>query len=459
VHAHLPARESQLKEPPYPRSKMIDKKKKDNDYYIDVEDKDPVWLKDKGDHFFKRADYTAALNAYAKAIKADPEFLPAKLNRATNFIKMRAPELCIQDCNEVIATINGMKDEEIEGDRPYFMKILARAHIKRGAAQVWSSQFDAAISDFNTVMENEEFKQLIGERELTNLAKDKARIQQRVRSNKLKALGDREFYHEKLNDAYSKYQEAIEEDDENEYALANMGVIHLKKLEYEQSIDFSTRAIEIINNFQNETKLFASQNVLEVKLLLRRAKSHEMRREWEKSKEDLDKILQLEPKNSEAQGLLKTITSKLDEILFTKYRDEANEHLKNKRFQQALDCYDKCLKVTRKATTLDNIAVYVNKIACLLSMDRLAQVVSECNEAIRLIKNFRNRFETKGPDGERLKGFELRVSIRRGNALGKLQRTSEAIAEYERALKIDPGNAAIEKDLQALRKIKWVWIN
>lgn len=102
VHAHLPARESQLKEPPYPRSKMIDKTKKDNDYYIDVEDKDPVWLKDKGDHFFKRADYTAALNAYGKAIKADPDFLPAKLNRATNFIKMRAPELCIADCNEII---------------------------------------------------------------------------------------------------------------------------------------------------------------------------------------------------------------------------------------------------------------------------------------------------------------------------------------------------------------------
>lgn len=182
-------------------------------------------------------------------------------------------------------------------------------------------------------------------------------------------------------------------------------------------------------------------------MLLRRAKSHEMRKDWELSKEDLDKILLLEPKNSEAQGLLKTITSKLDEILFSKYKEEANEHLKGKRFQQALDCYDKCLKVTRKATTLDNIAVYVNKIACLLSMDKLAQVVSECNEAVRLIKNFRNRFETKGADGERLKGFELRVSIRRGNALGKLQRTSEAIAEYERALKIDPGNAAIEKDL------------
>lgn len=137
--------------------------------------------------------------------------------------------------------------------------------------------------------------------------------------------------------------------------------------------------------------------------MLRRAKSYEMQKQWEMAKEDLDKILQLEPKNSEAQSLLKTITNKLDELLFNKYRDEANEFLKHKKFQQALESYEKCLKVTRKATTLDNIAIYVNKIACLLSMDRLAQVVQECNEAVRLIKNFRNRFEVKGAEAERLK--------------------------------------------------------
>lgn len=50
--------------------------------------------------------------------------------------------------------------------------------------------------------------------------------------------------------------------------------------------------------------------------------------------------------------------------------------------------------------------------------------------------------------------MDLRVAIRRGNALAKLQRTSEAIQEYERALKIEPNNAAIEKDLELLRKLK-----
>ena len=75
--------------------------------------------------------------------------------------------------------------------------------------------------------------------------------------------------------------------------------------------------------------------------------------------------------NSEAKSALKVVQEKLDNVMFGKYREEANEFLKQKKFQLALDSYDKCLRVTRKATTLDNIAIYVNKIACLLSMDRL----------------------------------------------------------------------------------------
>jgi tetratricopeptide (TPR) repeat protein len=34
--------------------------------------------------------------------------------------------------------------------------------------------------------------------------------------------------------------------------------------------------------------------------------------------------------------------------------------------------------------------------------------------------------------------MEIRVSVRRGNALAKLNRVSEAIQEYERALKLNP---------------------
>jgi len=98
--AHLPARESQGKEAPYPKSKNLSKKK-DDDVYIDIEDKDPIWLKDKGDHFFKRADYTAACNAYTKALKEDKDFAMARLNRAACFIKMRHYDLAVDDCDDL----------------------------------------------------------------------------------------------------------------------------------------------------------------------------------------------------------------------------------------------------------------------------------------------------------------------------------------------------------------------
>lgn len=40
----------------------------------------------------------------------------------------------------------------------------------------------------------------------------------------------------------------------------------------------------------------------------------------------------LEPKNSEAQSALKQVSSKLDQLMFGQYREEANELLKQKKF-------------------------------------------------------------------------------------------------------------------------------
>ena len=128
--------------------------------------------------------------------------------------------------------------------------------------------------------------------------------------------------------------------------------------------------------------------------------------------------------------------------------------MKDKKFSEALEFYDKCLRITRKATTLDNVAIYVNKAACLLSLGKFNAVISECNDALRLIKNYKNRNDGKHSqeDTQRMNQMELRLAVRKGNALSKVNRPSEAIAEYERALRMDPGNKSIQKDLDVLRK-------
>jgi len=73
---------------------------------------------------------------------------------------------------------------------------------------------------------------------------------------------------------------------------------------------------------------------------------------------------------------------------------------------------------------------------------------------MRLIKNYKNRNDGKhAPDEvKRMDSMELRLAVRKGNAQAKLGKVTEAIAEYERALTVDPGNASVKKDLEMLRK-------
>lgn len=98
------------------------------------------------------------------------------------------------------------------------------------------------------------------------------------------------------------------------------------------------------------------------------------------------------------------------------------------------------------------MAIYVNKIACLLSLEKFGNVVTECNDAFRLIKNYKNRLDGKhsAEDMKRMNNMELRLAVRKGNALAKLNKISEAIGEYEKALKMDPTNATVKKDLEIL---------
>ena len=147
------------------------------------------------------------------------------------------------------------------------------------------------------------------------------------------------------------------------------------------------------------------------------------------------------------------MTTKLNEIQFAEFREIANGHLQKKEFAAAMEYYEKCLRITRKATSLDNMAIYVNKIACLLSLEKYNQVVAECNDAFRLIKNFKNRNEGN-KDKEiqkRIDSMELRVAVRKATAQAKLGKDTEAIQEYEKALKIEPNNATVKKELEILR--------
>lgn len=97
----------------------------------------------------------------------------------------------------------------------------------------------------------------------------------------------------------------------------------------------------------------------------------------------------------------------------------------------------------------------MNKTACLLSLDRFNRVITECNDAVRLIKNYKNRNDGKHSteDEKRISQMELRIAVRKASALQKQNKVSEAIVEYERAQKMDPQSQQIQKELSMLRRM------
>lgn len=54
----------------------------------DLESKNPLWLKDKGDGFYKDKNYVSAIEAYSQAIKIDSKFTKAYLNRSICYQKL-----------------------------------------------------------------------------------------------------------------------------------------------------------------------------------------------------------------------------------------------------------------------------------------------------------------------------------------------------------------------------------
>lgn len=179
----MPARESHQREAPYPKSKKLDKKK--DEIYVGVEDSDPLWLKDKGDHFYKRNDFSSAINAYSKSLEFDKDFLMSRFNRATTWLKVRSFEHCVADCDDIENHIMGLKEDERTDE--FYQKMLARLLVKRGAGYTFMSKFDEAVKDLEQAIK---YKGIFGEPDILTIMRDIERIKVRKQSQQLKQEGD-----------------------------------------------------------------------------------------------------------------------------------------------------------------------------------------------------------------------------------------------------------------------------
>ena len=130
---------------------------------------------------------------------------------------------------------------------------------------------------------------------------------------------------------------------------------------------------------------------------------------------------------------------------------EAERLFKEKKWSEALEYFEQCLKITRKASTLNNISVFVNKTACLFALNQLDLMLSESNNALRLIKNYKMKESTK-EEKEKARKMEVILLLRKGKVFVKLNQIQKAIEQYEAALDLNPDNKNIKKDVDKLKQ-------
>ena len=92
-------------------------------------------------------------------------------------------------------------------------------------------------------------------------------IEQRKKSQETKLQGDIFFARNMLNESLQAYFQALELEPTNEYAMSNIGVIYLKRQDYDNCLKFTSRALEVIDGFHSDTREFQNDNTLEIKLL------------------------------------------------------------------------------------------------------------------------------------------------------------------------------------------------
>ena len=449
THPNVAARESLLKEPPYPKSKKI---QPPSDFdKANFEERNPIWMKDKGDNFMKNHDYVSAVAAYSRAIDLDQDFIKCYLNRATCYLCMRGYSSCVNDC----ATVERLAQANMKDDEEFYKKTLFRARIKNAAALCWSNKLNEAIISYENALR----LQTASAKEIEEINDDIKAIQIRISAEELiekTELIIKQSNYEEVSKILENLNKLSETPNEKIEALLSKWY-SLVKVDNNESLNHCNKALDIIFNFNKDTRPFELNRVLEIELLLKKAQCLQINGDLRKAKETLDQASKIDPHNQNIEEMLTSMNEKINKALSEEINNSAKQLQKEGKFAEAYSKYEECMKLTKKIPSQENLRLSVNKAACLLSMGKYEDVICECNAALIMLRNFKTKItssrELSKQCSEDLVQIELRLHVRRSNALCRLQRVKEALDEMMLAKECDPSDNCISNDIKQLKQM------
>lgn len=182
-----------------------------------IEETDPIWLKEKGDEFKRRGDYSSAINAYSDAIDADRGMIDVIASRGACYLQLRQGDSCIKDCLDVLGMKGGMISQFPEVERR--VRFEKGTRVRLGMAYCLVKEHDNARAQFEEARELDKNDRVI--------EKCIDYLEVLVRASGLKGEADQLFAQGSFSDAVDTYTKAIKADPMLLTALINRAACHL----------------------------------------------------------------------------------------------------------------------------------------------------------------------------------------------------------------------------------------
>ncbi|GMH44186.1 hypothetical protein BSKO_12120 [Bryopsis sp. KO-2023] len=242
---HLPAREHREEE-----LKLYKKYAQSNSELadeVDLGERMPAFLKDKGDSLFQQGNFKGAVNAYSRAIDLDERQTMCFANRAACYLKMGEQRSCIADCTKALGQLEASAKEANPGQSEKLSKTTCRVLCRRATARCEVDDLEEAASDFKEALkydpDNDEIQDNLAEVTVALQPPDAPVLMQRAsaRFKKGDHAGAREAYSTVLR------MKAIDKSCKQE-ALANRALCHLVLEQFEKAVLDCGNAIELALN-------------------------------------------------------------------------------------------------------------------------------------------------------------------------------------------------------------------
>ena len=451
------ARESLAKEPPYPKSKKYVPEK--NYLGQEIDEKNPIWAKQKGDNFYNNKDYRSAINAYNTALDLDPNFHKVLINRGTSYMCLGEFDLALNDFNRAIDLINAI--DKKERSDAFYDRINVKALSKMYAVYALRQEYQKALDIINEklLLKEHAFPFIIPEDKWKKIEKDKILIESRMKNEKLKENGDKLLREKKLDEAEKIYKEILEIEPENERVLSNLSMIYLMKGKHDEVISICSKILGIFSKFKERIKIKNMNNLFEIKVLLRRAKCYKIKNDMDKAQKDVESIEKLSISNQNVLKEIKEIKDKLKIHVVDSYKQSANEHLAKQEFSEALDFYNKAIDVVKFSNIynkIDLVKILLNRTACLIKLTQYDNTFLEFERILSILSKQKAIADLQSNIilSEEVKNLEFATLAKRAYVYSINNKIEEAIKDYNRALELKPGDIKIKENLAKLKTLE-----